>query len=32
VVIAAVAVYGTIEIRQVSLSFNDSDPITQCLG
>uniref|UniRef100_A0A8J4HBP3 Uncharacterized protein n=1 Tax=Acidicaldus sp. TaxID=1872105 RepID=A0A8J4HBP3_9PROT len=31
-VVAAVAVYGTIDIRQVSLSCNDSDRITHCLG
>jgi hypothetical protein len=31
-VVAAVAVYGSIDIRQVSLSCNDSDRITQCLG
>ncbi len=30
-VVAAVAVYGTIDIRQVSLSFNDSDRIAQLL-
>jgi len=30
-VVTAVAVYGTIDIRQVSLSFNDSDRIAQLL-